>query len=117
MLQTFVVRAEADYLAPDGSEIRFLPRMSGGGLQPLKPPDGQDLIACAPPPSSRDLVCREPIGRGLAQERCRRRKGPRGSGDKPADSASHRVPVLQHGQQLPVPSHRDDATVAGYRGG
>jgi mannose-6-phosphate isomerase-like protein (cupin superfamily) len=32
MLQTSLLKLEADYLAPDGSEIRVLPTMKGGGL-------------------------------------------------------------------------------------
>ena len=32
ILQTCALRPDADYLAPDGSEIRLLPAMQGGGL-------------------------------------------------------------------------------------
>lgn len=32
ILQTRAFKEEADYLAPDGSEIRLLPTMKGGGL-------------------------------------------------------------------------------------
>lgn len=31
-LQTISLKSDADYLAPDGSEIRLLPTMRGGGL-------------------------------------------------------------------------------------
>jgi len=37
-------------------------------------------------------------------------------GDKPDHSASHRVPVPQHGRQPTLRPHRDDATVAGCPG-
>ena len=41
VLQTLILRAEADYLAPDGSEIRLLPTMNSGGLCHCTLPTGR----------------------------------------------------------------------------
>ena len=45
ILQTVVLKSEADYLAPDGSEIRLLPTMKGGGLCHCTLPAGKTSSA------------------------------------------------------------------------
>lgn len=45
--QTCALKQEADYLAPDGSEIRLLPSMTGGGLAHCTLPAGKVSLAVA----------------------------------------------------------------------
>ena len=68
ILQTTSLKLDADYLAPDGSEIRLLPTMKGGGLSHCTLPAGRT----SSPVAHRQVeeiwfVVRR--GRGLAQER------------------------------------------------
>ena len=46
-LQIDVLKSEADYIAPDGSEIRLLPAMKGGGLCHCTLPRGRTSLAVA----------------------------------------------------------------------
>jgi mannose-6-phosphate isomerase-like protein (cupin superfamily) len=44
-LQTAALKVNADYIAPDGSEIRLLPTVKGGGLAHCTLPPGRTSLA------------------------------------------------------------------------
>ena len=49
LLQATALKGDADYLAPDGSEIRLLPEMTGGGLCHCTLPAGKTSSPVAHP--------------------------------------------------------------------
>jgi hypothetical protein len=91
--QTSALKPDADYPAPDGSEIRLLPAMKGGWPLPLHPAGRQDLLARGTPACRGDLVRPGGAGRSPAEGRQGRGDRSRERRDEPDDSAAHGVPV------------------------
>ena len=115
--QTSALKSDADYLAPDGSEIRLLPTMKGGGLCHCTLPVGKTSSPVAHQNveeiwyviEGEGEVWRK-VGRGRGNRPCERR-------DQPDDPPARRIPVSQYRSRPAVHSHRHHAAVARPPGG